>query len=107
MLTMQAMKFHIMVWKICGIWPDAQTQPIWYPFYAVIFFGITYVIFPMCIVLNLIWVDSINQAVETMLICSTCVLASVKGTFVLMQRKKIRELFAIIDQMDMYTREHT
>lgn len=104
MLTMQSMKFHILVWKICGVWPDTQSQQIWYPFYAILFFGIIFIIFPVCMILNLIWVDNLNQVVETLLICSTCVLASLKGFFVLLKQSKLRELFAIINEMDMHVK---
>lgn len=106
MLSMEAMKFHIFVWKICGIWPHNQSR--WYPIYAFFLFGFLFVIFPSCMVLNLIWVDNLNQVIETLLICSTCVLASIKGFFVLLNQHKLRKLFEIIEKMDthVHTDEH-
>lgn len=100
--SMVAMRYHIRVWQICGIWPPAATGG-WrrfYPAYAVCVFGALFVVFPGCMVLNLLKVPNLSAVVATMLICSTCVLASVKGGFIVYNRLHIRRLFACLDAMD-------
>lgn len=99
MISMNVMNYHLKVWKVCGIWTHPD-QPRWYPLYAFLLFGIVFGIFPMCIVLNLIWVTSLNQVIETLLICSTCVLAAFKGICVLAKKSDLLELFKIVHKMD-------
>ena len=55
-----------------------------------------YVFFPSCILLKFKNVKSIKQAVETLLICSTCVLTSIKGLCCLYKRSTFLKAFAIL-----------
>lgn len=96
---MNVMGYHIRTWKICGIWSH-KDQPRWYAVYAVLLFGVVYCIFPTCMLLKLIFVSSIKEVIETLMVCSTCALASVKGVIVMSKKKKLLQLFALLDQLD-------
>lgn len=97
--SMNVMKYHILVWKICGVWPPDH-KPLWYKFYSIILFGIVFLIFPSLIVLNLFVVTNLNGVIETLLPCSTCALASIKGYLIFQNRNKLEKLFDIIRQLD-------
>lgn len=97
------MRYHILVWQICGIWPPRSPRLArLYPIYAGLVFGSLFVVFPGCMVLHLLRVPDLSALVATMLICSTCVLTSVKGSFVVGNRHRIRQLFACLRAMDAY-----
>lgn len=51
--------------------------------------------------LKLIFVSSIKDVIETLMVCSTCALASVKGVIVMSKKRKLLELFSILDQLDV------
>lgn len=97
--SMNVMKYHILVWKICGVWPPDH-KPLWYTFYSIILFGIVFAIFPSLIVLNLFIVTNLNGVIETLLPCSTCALASIKAYLIYQNRKELVNLFDIIRQLD-------
>lgn len=100
---MKAMRYHIRVWQICGIWPPQSARLArLYPIYSLLVFGALFVLFPGCMVLNLLRVPDLSGVVATMLICSTCVMAAIKGAFVVHNRHRIRQLFACLGAMDAY-----
>lgn len=96
---MHVMDYHLRSWKICGIWSH-KDQPRWYTVYAVLLFGVIFCIFPTCMLLKLIFVSSLTEVIETLMVCSTCVLASIKGIIVLSKKKNLLELFDLLDQLD-------
>lgn len=96
---MHVMDYHLRTWKICGIWSH-KDQPRWYGVYAVLLFSVVFCIFPTCMLLKLIFVTSIKEVIETLMVCSTCALASVKGVIVMSKKRKLLQLFTILDELD-------
>lgn len=97
--SIDVMTYHTWVWRICGVWPPSH-HPLWYTVYSTIIFGLAFVIFPLLIVLHLFVVTNINGVIETLLILSTCALATLKGFVVYVKRNKLHQLFGIIEQLD-------
>lgn len=100
------MRYHQFVWQVTGLWPPDTTNGQnrcfgrIYPLYRVLVFGILYVLFPACMLLNLLFVPDIGAAVNTLLVSSTVVLAAVKGALIWYNRAAIRALLIAIGALD-------
>lgn len=99
MLSIKSMNYHKFIWKVGGVWSE-HNKSWWYFLYSKLFLGIFFIIFPMCMVLNLMFVASLGQAIEIIYICSTCVLASVKSILLMMKSDQLSNLFGIMNEMD-------
>lgn len=95
---MQAMRYHINVWKLCGLW-DLPGNPVWYTVYSTCLYVIFYIIYPGCIAAQAAFAASFDEIIDILLILPTAC-AGIKGYFVLRKRRELRELFALIDRMD-------
>lgn len=96
---MQPMKYHIITWKLLGFWPPDH-NPLWYKCYTFIIFLIPLISFPLLILANLFSVNNLNDVIETLLPSSTVVIATIKGTLLYRNRYKIKQLFAMLSDMD-------
>lgn len=91
------MRYHIMVWKVCGLW-TLPGNPRWYRVYCTVLYTVFYVLYPMCIALQLLF-SSFDEMIDILLILPTAC-AGMKGCFVIAKRRELRKLFALIEQMD-------
>lgn len=103
--SIDAMKFHIKVWRILGLWPPSTTiSPAWtlilYRVYSFFFFGIFFVLFTASLLMNLVFVANISEVVDTLLVSSTVLLATLKGFCIISKLSKLRETFDIINRLD-------
>lgn len=103
MLSLKAMRYHIMVWKVCGLW-TLPGDPLWYRIYSTVLYIIFYVLYPLCIALQILFVDNFGEMIDILLILPTAC-AGMKGYFVILKRCEVRNLFVLIDRMDMIVRK--
>lgn len=93
------LKWHVRVFKICGLWPP-EDGSILYNIW-VVFFTITVNIgFPVSQLICVLWVDSVNAAVDHLVITSTVIMAVVKGLNVLAKKKTFVELLRLMKELD-------
>lgn len=97
-ITMQSMRYHIMVWTICGLW-NIPGDPVWYRIYKIFLTVIFYIVYPLLIAIQLMFTSTYNEMIDILLILPTAC-AGIKGSFVIMKRKKIKALFQLLDDMD-------
>lgn len=93
------LKWHIRVFKLCGLWPPkggSILYSIW-----VVFFTLTVNIgFPISQLICVLWIDSVNAAVDNMIITSSVIMAVVKGLNVLAKKKTFVELLQLMKELD-------
>lgn len=100
------MNFHLMAWKICGLWHRPK-QPRWYFYYAVFVSTIIYIIFPINVAFQLLYATSLKQMIEILLILPTA-MVGVKAVLIIINQPKLLNIFDILEQMDVsvQTKEH-
>lgn len=92
------MRYHIIVWKVCGLW-NIPGNPWWYRVYCVVLYTIFYILYPLCIALQIMFTNSFDEMIDILLILPTAC-AGMKGCFVIAKRSELRKLFALIERMD-------
>lgn len=97
-LSMQALRYHIFVWKFCGLW-DLPGRPVWYTVWSACICAIFYVIYPACIAVQIMFTVRFGEMIDILLILPTAC-AGIKGFFVVLKRRKLRQLFALLQRMD-------
>lgn len=93
------LKWHIRVFKLCGLWPPEHGS-ILYNIWAIIFTLIVNIGFPVSQVVCVLWVDSVNAAVDLLVITSTVIMAVIKGLNVLVKKKTFVELLHLMKELD-------
>lgn len=74
------LKWHIRVFKVCGMWPPDNRSP-WYTVWMFVFCFAVNIVFPISLLTCVVFVNSINGMVDHLLISSTVFMAAIKGTF--------------------------
>lgn len=97
--SLKVLKYHVNIFKVFGLWPT-QTTSIWYTFYSYAVIILILIGFPGTLLVSVIFVNSLNQIVDNLVITSSLAMAGLKGINVLIQRKNIRKLFVIIQRLD-------
>lgn len=100
LLSMQALRYHIFVWKVCGFW-SLPGNPIWYRFYSTALCIIFYIMYPLWVAVQVLFVDSLDKMIEILLILPTAC-AGMKGYFVILRRRELHMLFELVDRMDSF-----
>lgn len=93
------LKWHIRVFKLCGLWPP-EDGSILYSIWIVIFTLAVNIGFPISQLICVLWVDSVNAAVDHLVITSTVIMAVVKGLNVLAKKKTFVELLRLMNELD-------
>lgn len=93
------LKWHIRVLKLCGLWPPKDGS-ILYTIWIVIFSFFMNIGFPISQLICVLWVDSVNAAVDHLIITSTVIMAVIKGFNVLAKQKNFIELFDLMKELD-------
>lgn len=99
MSSIQVMAFPLKIWKICGIWHDAD-QPIWFTIYAYTIYIVLYLLFPICIGASIFFTNNFDEIIEILVVFPST-LAGLKGLFVVFQKKQLLELFQYLNEMDL------
>lgn len=92
----------MVVWKVCGLW-TLPGNPWWYRLYCTVLYTIFYVLYPLCIALQLMFVNSFDEMIDILLILPTAC-AGMKGCFVMAKRSELRKLFVLMERMDEVVR---
>lgn len=93
------LKWHIRVFKFCGLWPP-EDGSILYSMWVVFFTLTVNIGFPVSQLICVLYVDSVNAAVDHLLITSTVIMAAIKGVNVLAKKKIFVELLHLMKQLD-------
>lgn len=103
MASLNVMRYHVMVWKVCGLW-KLPGDPLWYRAYCTVLYTIFYVLYPLCIALQLMFTNSFDEMIDILLILPTAC-AGMKGCFVIAKRSELRQLFVLMEQMDDFVKD--
>lgn len=99
MYSVDFLKYHILMFRACGLWPNERGSWL-YDCWSTIFIVGVAIAFPLSQLVCVLFVDSMDAIVEHLVLSSTVVMASVKGINVLIQKRKLVQLFGILNQMD-------
>lgn len=93
------LKWHIRVFKMCGLW-SPENGSVLYSIWAVFFTLTVYIGFPVSQLISVLYVDSVNAAVDHLVTVSSIVMAAIKGLNVLANRNTFSELLNLMEQLD-------
>lgn len=93
------LKYHILMFRVCGLWPNEKGSWL-YDCWSTIFVVVVAIGFPLSQLVCVLFVDSVDAIVEHLVLSSTVVMATVKGINVLIQKRKLVQLFGILNQLD-------
>lgn len=97
-LSIQSMKYHLIIWKICGMW-NWDGRPKWYPAYSTAIFILFYIAFPLGMFVQLFFSTDVVQAIQTFMFLFTA-LCGLKLYIVMRQRPLIFRIFNLMDKLD-------
>lgn len=93
------LKWHLKIFKICGLWPS-ENSSIYYKI-LIIFYNVTVNIgFPISKIICGLWINSVDAAVDYLLIASSITVAAIKAINVLSKRNKFIQLFDVMKKLD-------
>lgn len=99
-LSMNIMKYHTFMWKLGAIWPLSNTNKFFNRIYFIIYHTIFTFTFNLFIIIKLFTANDLNDAVWTLLPCSTLIMFAIKALFVVKNHRKILNLFATLDELE-------
>lgn len=94
----ESMKYHLVIWKVCGQW-NWPGRPAFYPVYGAAISIFCYILFPLGMFVQIFFALDYNEAIEIGCIFFTS-LAGFKLWLVMRQRPLIVRIFQIMDQLD-------
>lgn len=94
-----ALKWHIRVFKMCGLWPPEHESTL-YKIWTIIFTLAVNIGFPVSQLICVLWVDSVDAVVDHLIITSTVIMAALKGLNVLAKKKTFVELLNLLNKLD-------
>lgn len=92
------MKYHLVIWKICGLW-NWEGRPQWYPAYSAVITLLFYVLFPLGMFVQLFFTTDIVQAIQTCMFLFTA-MCGLKLYIVMRQRPLIFRIFNLMHKLD-------
>lgn len=99
MYSLDILKNHIIIFRYCGFWPDEKSSWL-YVCWSIIYTAIVCICFPISQLVCVFFVDSVDAIVDHLLLTSTLIMASVKGINVMVQKRKLVQLFNTLNAMD-------
>lgn len=99
MYSVDLLKYHVAIFRWCGFWPYENGSCL-YDCWSVLFSVVVAIGFPLTQLVCVAFVDSMDQIVEHLVLSSTVVMASVKGFNVMIQKRKLVQMFSILAEMD-------
>lgn len=90
---------HIWIYKHFGLWPPNKPSCL-YSIFTAFAIGFIYLGFPIQILSSILFVTSVNQAVDNLVITSSLLMAGIKGVNVFLNRKKLKQLFEMLAKLD-------
>lgn len=99
MNSRESLKWHILFFKICGVW-HPEHGSILYTLWSLFFSFIVYIAFSISLLVCVFFVDSVNKIVDHMIITSSVIMVAVKAYNVLVMRKQFDELLILMQELD-------
>lgn len=98
-LSVQSMKYHIIIWKVCGWW-DWPERPFWYTAYGLFVSLFFYILFPLGMIIELWSTTDVFEAIHTMLFLFSA-LCGIKIWIVMRQKPLIHRIFEMMNTLDL------
>lgn len=99
MNSRNVLRWHMGVFKLFGLWAP-QNFSILYTIWSIICASLFYIGDPISQLMAVFYVSSVNGAVDHLVMTSTIIMAAIKGLNVLVRRKKLAELFRLMEELD-------
>lgn len=99
MYSVDSLKYHILSFRVCGLWPNLNGGWL-YDCWSALFLICVAFGFPLSQLVCVIFVDSVDGVVEQLLLTSTVAIASAKGFNIYIQKRRLAKLFGILNGMD-------
>lgn len=97
----KALKYHFKTFTFVGLWPKSSIRyPFLYIFWAVIVWLILGIFYPLSLILNLIFAESIFEMAERLVITSSVVVLVIKAINLISNRNGLRQLFVQLKELD-------
>lgn len=93
------LKFHLILFRVVGLWPTSKSSKsyiIWCAFFSLI----VIIGFPISQIVCVFYVNSVNEAVDSLLLLCTAAFVPPKAFNVLFHVKQLTELLKLINEMD-------
>lgn len=87
-------KSHVLMMRVTGVWPTAD-DPSWYKWLTIAFFSFVGLLFPLSLLVNVLFANSIEEAMDYSFTSLSCWSSSFKTSMIFWQRQRVRELFRI------------
>lgn len=87
-------KSHVFVMLVIGEWPMVDDSR-WYKWLTIAFFTSVGILYPLSMFVNLFFVNSMREVIETLFISFTCCATAIKAAIIYWRRDIIQELFHI------------
>lgn len=98
-LSIQSLKYHMIIWKLCGMW-DWDGRPKLYPIYGAIITILFYIIFPLGIFVQLFFTTNVYESVQILCILFTSG-CGFKLWLVMRQRPLLNRIFELMEILDL------
>lgn len=102
-ISMQIMKPHYIIWRVCGIWPLPSDNML-YRVYCIFMHITCFFLFNLVILLGIGHANGMNDVIDIILPSTTLVLVSIKSLLLLRNQAKVKVLFDIIQQLEVSTK---
>lgn len=99
MYSVDCLNIHVTVFRVCGFWPNEDDGWL-YNCWSTIFLIVVAIGFPLSQLSCVLFVDSVDETVEHLVLSSTVVMVTIKGFNVLIQKRKMVQLFNTLNAMD-------
>lgn len=93
------LKYHILMFRICGLWSYKNSSWL-YDCWTMIFSVVVAICFPLTQLACVLFVETVDEIVEHLILSSTVAMVSVKAFNVLIQKRKLVQLFDDLKSMD-------
>lgn len=93
------LKWHIRIYKVCGLWPPEQPSPLYF-WYSVVFNILVNIVLPLSTISAVFFIDSIDLMVDHMVLTSTLIMVTIKSFNFIAKRKIFYEFLDILRELD-------
>lgn len=95
----EVLKPHIWIYKNFALWPP-EKPTLLYKLFSFFAIAVVYAGFPVTLLISLMFVKSMNQVVDNLVITSSLIMASVKGVNVYINQSRLKELLQMLTELD-------
>lgn len=96
----EAIKYQLITFRIFGTWQKPSKFSIFYTIWTLTLFIFVGILFPLSIMLSVVFSNSISEMVDRMAIASSVIVVIVKAINVYKEQKKLEEFFHVAERLD-------